>query len=94
MKTRVTLKFTGEFWARSGTGSVDFSFEGTTLRDLLRAVFLKYNVRDILLDGNDQFVFRSGVLVNGRSVKWIGGLDAPIYAGDEVILMRPSLGAM
>ena len=94
MTTQVTLKFTGEFWTRAGTGSVDFSFEGNSLRDLLRAAFTQYAVREILLQDNDQFVFRSGVMVNGRSAKWLGGLSAPIRDGDEVILMRPSLGAM
>jgi molybdopterin converting factor small subunit len=94
MTTRIILKFTGEFWARTGTGSVDFTFEGTTLRDLLRGVFVQYNVRDILLDDDEKFIFRSGVMVNGRSAKFIGGLDTPIHDGDEVLLMRPSLGAM
>ena len=92
--TLVTLKFTGEFWGRTQTGSTDFSFDGATLRDLLREAFTRYDVREILLDENDQFVFRSGVMVNGRSARWIGGLNAPIQNGDEVILMRPSLGAM
>ena len=94
MMTEVTLKFTGEFWERAGRGSVDFSFEGNTLRELLSTAFARYNVRDILLDDNEQFVFRSGVMVNGRSARWIGGLNTPIQNGDEVILMRPSLGAM
>ena len=89
----VTLKFTGEFWERAGT-SVNLSFEGSSLRDLLNTAFTHYNVRDILLNEQDQFVFRSGVMVNGRSARWIGGLNAPIQNGDEVILMRPSLGAM
>lgn len=90
----LTLKFTGEFLARTGTGSVDFDFEGTTLRDWLCAVFVRYNIRDILLDDEDKFIFRSGVMVNGRSVKFSGGLDAPIHDGDEVLLMRPSLSAL
>ena len=92
--TRVILKFTGEFWGRTGIGSVEFSFEGITLRELLHKAFTQYNVRDILLDDQDQFVFRSGVMVNGRSARWLAGLSTPIRNGDEVILMRPSLGAM
>ncbi len=92
--TEVTLKFTGEVWARTGIYRTDFAFTGTTLRDLLQAVFSKFNLRDLVLDGNDQFIFRSGVLVNGRSAKYLGGLTAPIHNGDEVILMRPSIGAM
>jgi molybdopterin converting factor small subunit len=92
--TRVTLKFTGEMWTRAGIGSTDFAFEGLTLGDLLKAVLARYNLRDLVLDENEQFIFRSGVLVNGRSAKYLGGPNAPILNGDEVIVMRPSIGAM
>jgi molybdopterin converting factor small subunit len=61
---------------------------------LLKAVLARYNLRDLVLDENEQFIFRSGVLVNGRSAKYLGGLAAPIQNGDEVIIMRPNIGAM
>ncbi len=92
--TQVTLKFTGELWERTKIYQTEFGFEGATLADLLRTLFARYNLRDLVLDGNDQFVFRSGVLVNGRSAKYLGGLATPIATGDEVIVMRPSIGAM
>lgn len=92
--TSVTLKFTGEIWARTQVYQTEFSFDGRSLGELLRAVFPRYSLRDLVLDGNDQFVFRSGVLVNGRSARYLGGLAAPIANGDEVIVMRPSIGAM
>lgn len=92
--TEITLKFTGEMWARGGIYQTAFEFEGATLGDLLQTIFARYNVRDLVLDAHDQFIFRSGVLVNGRSAKYLGGLSAPIRDGDEVILMRPSIGAM
>lgn len=94
MTKRVTLKFTGEMWSRAGIGSTQLVIEGATLVDLLHVVFRRFDVRDLTLDENDQFVFRSGILINGRSAKFIGGMAAPIHDGDEVILMRPSLGAM
>jgi molybdopterin converting factor small subunit len=47
-----------------------------------------------VLDERDRFIFRSGILINGRSAKWLGGLSASIHNGDEVIIMRPSIGAM
>lgn len=92
--TKVTLKFTGLVWARTHLYRMDFAFEGKALRDLLEALFARYSLRDLVLDENEQFIFRSGVLVNGRSVKYLGGLNAPIRDGDEVIVMRPSIGAM
>lgn len=92
--TQVTLKFTGETWERTKIYQTEFAFEGNTLRDLLCASFAQFNLRDLVLDDDDQFVFRSGVLVNGRSARYQGGLAAPIQNGDEVIVMRPSIGAM
>ncbi len=94
MKIQVTVKFTGEMWARTGIHQTEFEFEGATLGDLMQTLFARYDVRDLVLDEHDQFIFRSGVLVNGRSAKYLGGLAAPIREDDEVILMRPSIGAM
>ena len=51
-------------WSRAGIGSTDFSFVGTTLDELLNAAFARYDLRDLTLDANNQFVFRSSVLVN------------------------------
>ena len=92
--TGVTLKFTGEMWERTRVYQIRFRFEGATLIELLHSLFARYNLRDLVLDDNDQFVFRSGVLINGRSARYLGGLAAPIQDGDEVIVMRPSIGAM
>ncbi|MBI5030520.1 MAG: MoaD/ThiS family protein [Chloroflexi bacterium] len=88
------MKFTGEMWARTRIYETKFEFPGATLADLFQELFAQFNLRDLVLDDNDQFVFRSGVLVNGRSAKYLGGLAAPIQDGDEVIVMRPSIGAM
>lgn len=81
--THITLKFTGEMWSRTGIGSTQLAFEGATLNELLRAVFRRFAVRDLTLDENDQFVFRSGILINGRSAKFVGGLAAPIEVRNE-----------
>jgi molybdopterin converting factor small subunit len=92
--TRVSVKFTGEVWERMNSYRIDFYFEGTTLRDLLGALFAQYDLRDLVLDRSDQFIPRSGVLVNGRSAKYLGALAALIREGDEVIIMRPSVAAI
>ena len=92
--TQVTLKFTGEVWARMRSYQMDFKFEGATLGDLLKALFAQYELRDLVVDGDGQFIPRSGVLVNGRSAKYLGALAASIREGDEVIIMRPSVAAI
>lgn len=60
--TEVTLKFTGEVWARMHTYEMEFAFEGTMLADLLKALFAQYDLRELVVDGEDQFVPRSGIL--------------------------------
>ncbi len=92
--TQVTLKFTGDVWARMHNYTMDFRFEGASLADLLTALFAQYDLRDLVVDGDGQFIPRSGVLVNGRSAKFLGTLAAPIRDGDEVIIMRPSVAAV
>jgi molybdopterin converting factor small subunit len=96
MMTRVMVKFTGEMWARAGIGSAEFVFDGATLDDLLDAVFARYDLCDLVFASRarDQFRFRSGVLINGRAAKLLGGLAAPIRDGDEVIVMRPAVAAV
>jgi molybdopterin converting factor small subunit len=92
--TVVRLKFTGEVWERMRKYEMRFAFEGATLGELLKTLFAQYNLRDLVLDANDEFIFRSGVLVNGRSAKFLGVLKTPIHHGDEVIIMRPSVASM
>jgi molybdopterin converting factor small subunit len=92
--TEVTLKFTGEVWARMHRYELEFAFEGATLADLLMALFAQYDLRELVVDGDDQLIPRSGILVNGRSAKYLGALAAPIRNGDEVIIMRPSVAAI
>jgi molybdopterin converting factor small subunit len=92
--TEVTLKFTGEVWARMQKYRMEFAFEGATLGDLLKALFAQYDLRELVVDGDDQFIPRSGILINGRSAKYLGTLAAPVQNGDEIIIMRPSVAAM
>lgn len=89
--TQVTLKFTGEVWSRMKTYRMNFAFEGTSLRDLLKALFRQYNLRDLMLDENDHIIPWSRVLVNGRFSEFIGDLGAPVGTGDEIVLIRPYL---
>src|SRR3972149_2189486 len=91
LMTHITLKFTGEFWGRVGLGHADFDFEGGAVREFLPAVTNAYNVADLLLN-SDQVSIRptSRLVVNGRFHYLVGGLDAPICAGDVVTLMSAS----
>lgn len=87
--TQVTLKFTGDVWSRMKTFHMTFAFEGKTLREMLKALFQQYNVRDLVLDENDRIIPWSRIIVNGRFSEFAGDLNAPLHTGDEVTLIHP-----
>ncbi len=69
--TEVTLKFTGHVWSRMKTHRMNFAFEGTTLGELLKALFKQYNLQDLVLDANDRIIPWSRVIVNGRFSEFV-----------------------
>ncbi len=91
--TRVKLKFTGEIWDRMHGGHLDYEFSGTSLRDLLRSLFVRYPLQDLILDDAGNIRTRSRVTVNGRFSDTLLGMATLIAEGDVIVLMRPGLGA-
>jgi sulfur-carrier protein len=87
--TRVTLKFAGDVRTRMGVNRMEFSFEGSQLRELLEALFAHHDLRDLILDERGNVLPYTRVAVNGRFSYLIGDLDAPIQEGDMVVLMKP-----
>jgi len=87
--TGVRLKFTGDVRTRMGTDRMDFAFEGTTLGELLEALFARHELRDLILDEAGSIRPWSRVVVNGRFSYLVGDMDAPVQDGDMIVLMRP-----
>ena len=85
----VMLKFTGNVHSRMGVFRMRFSFEGTRLRDLLRAFTGQHNVRDLLLAENGNLKPYARVLVNGHFSEVLMGLDTPVQDGDTIVLIHP-----
>jgi molybdopterin synthase sulfur carrier subunit len=85
-KTRFTLKFTNLFRKRLGISLTEFTFKGSTLRQLIPALLEQYEIEDLLIkDG----VLRSNVrvVIDGRYSYLLGGLDAHIPDGAIVVLV-------
>jgi molybdopterin converting factor small subunit len=87
--TQVTLKFTGHVRSQMKTGQLDFSFEGSTLRELLGTFFAEHDVRDLLLDDRDQLKPYARFVVEGRFSDFVGGLDARVVSGNMVTMINP-----
>jgi hypothetical protein len=86
-----TLKFTGDIWKRMNAFQMDFAFEGEKLGDLLDALFVKYDLRDLVIDDQRNIIPYSRVIVDGHYAENIGNLEAPVQDGFEVVLVRPFL---
>ena len=85
-KTRFTLKFTNLFRKRLGISLTEFTFKGSTLRQLIPALLEQYEIEDLMIkDG----VLRSNVrvVIDGRYSYLLGGLDAHIRDGAMVVLV-------
>ncbi len=91
VETQVLLKFTGHVWSRMKTARMEFAFAGKTLGDLLEALFVQHNLRDLVLDDQDSIIPWSRIIVNGRFSEFLGNLNAPIQSGDEIVIVRPYL---
>ncbi len=89
MPTNVTLKFTGHVRSRLKTGEMEYAFEGRTLRDLATSFFSEYDVRDLLLNEQDQLKPYARFVIAGRFSELVGGLDARVTSGDMVTMINP-----
>lgn len=72
--------------------SVPFE-EGQTVRDLMQAINDKHPVLgEQILTDDGQLTGLVQVLVRGRNISWLQGLDTSVSRDDVVILLPPSAG--
>lgn len=87
--TDVTIKFTGIVRRRmGGRDRIEFCFDGTSLGELLDALFAQYDLRDLILDQDRTVIPWSRVVVNGRFSYLVGDMDTPVKDGDMIVLIR------
>ncbi len=74
-----------------GIKRLDVVFEpGGTMATLLRAVErVNPALGDAVADSSGELTGAVHVVVNGRNIVWLNGLDTVIEAGDEVDFMTP-----
>lgn len=58
--TTVELRCTGHVRRRVGFGKTEYTFQGSTLRDLLEAVFDDYDIEDLIIAETDDDATTSG----------------------------------
>lgn len=79
---------------RDVTGTSRVTVEASTVREVLSLLLGTYGeeLRRRLLTGEGELQDMVAVLVNGRNVRFLQGLDTPLRAGDTVALIPPVAG--
>lgn len=85
--TKVSLKLTSHFRARTGTSNTEFAFMGNTLREFIPALLEQFDIADMLMEG-DELKSHVRVVINGRFSYTVGGWDAHIPDGAMVVLLH------
>lgn len=77
-----------------GDKTLDVSMDGVkTAGDLARAVkAANAELGDYLIDADGALTGKIHILVNGRNIEWLDGLDTPVGEDDNFILLPPSAG--
>ena len=87
---KVRVRFLQEYYFLVGKHEVEMELKGEspTIRDLLQA--LPADVREKLLEEGDRVKPPNEILVNGRSIAGLDGLDTRLKEGDLVVILpRP-----
>jgi molybdopterin synthase sulfur carrier subunit len=88
------VRLFGSLRELAGEREIDVSLaDGATVRDLLnRLGELRPILAQRLLDEDGNIPRSVNVFVNGRDIRDLGGLDAPVMPDDEVTLLPPAAG--
>ncbi len=92
MKLRV--KFLASLYELTGMLKTEVEVpDGLTVRGLIDVLSEKYaRLREELLDEGGNLKPMYNILVNGRAIEWLGGLDTLLKDGDEVVFIPPAAG--
>lgn len=91
---RIRVKFLATLYDLTGVLKTEIEVpDGVTIRKLVDILDEKYpKLRSELLQEGGQLRSMYNVLVNGRAVEWLRGLDTELRDGDEVVFIPPAAG--
>ena len=89
-----TIKLFATLRDIAGTKELQIPADGIkTARDLIRAVQQANPALGAeILDENGELTGQVHILVNGRNIEWLNGLDTPISDEDTLVLIPPVAG--
>lgn len=92
MKLRV--KFLATLYDLTGVLKTEVEVpDGITVRELIDHLGKRFErLKSEVLDEKGELKPMFNVLVNGRAVEWLNGLDTKLKDGDEVVFIPPAAG--
>jgi molybdopterin synthase sulfur carrier subunit len=76
-----------------GSGIVELDLEeGATISLLLEKLFINPRIKDGLCDEDQRIKRGVTILMNGREVKFLRGMETPLNIGDEIAIFPPIVG--
>ncbi|MFB6470724.1 MAG: MoaD/ThiS family protein [Vulcanisaeta sp. AZ3] len=92
---RIRVKFFGDLYELIGTFRVELEVpKGLTIRDLINLVSHTFNPKfsEAILDGDGRLRGEYVVLINGKSIEFLRGLDTELSDDEEVVFLPPAEG--
>lgn len=93
-KLIVTARFFGQFKQISNEREIEYEIEkGISINEFLIQVIKQFpKMKELLYDENDQLHNWVSILINGRNIKALEGIDTPIVDGDILAIFPPVAG--
>ncbi|MFN7105021.1 MAG: ubiquitin-like small modifier protein 1 [Pyrobaculum sp.] len=90
---KLVVKFLATLYDITGVLKTEVEIpDGITVRQLIDLLDGRFKIKKELLDEGGQLKPMYNVLVNGRAVEWLGGLETRLKDGDEVVFIPPAAG--
>lgn len=89
-----TLKLFATLRDIAGAGTITIPFEdGITVRQMIENIrHVQPALAEAILDERGELTGLVHVMVHGRNIYWLDGLETTVREKDQVVLMPPSAG--
>ncbi len=89
-----TIKLLAGLQKIAGGPTLDLPLEGIQVaRDLTSAIWRLYPALGAeIVDKTGALTGKVHILINGRNIEWLQGMDTPIGDGDTVVFLPPVAG--
>lgn len=91
---RLYVKFLATLYDLTGVLKTQIEVnDGITVRELLEVLSERFpKLKQEILDERGELKPMYNILVNGRAVEWLNGLNTTLKDGDEIVFIPPAAG--